>query len=39
MAFVVCNSRMSGVYKRRLIPVLQNGETVAVSTKEKADVC
>ena len=30
--------RMSEVYKRRLIPVLQKGETVAVSNKEKADM-
>jgi len=30
--------RMSGLYKKRLIPVLQKGEVVAVSNKEKADM-
>lgn len=31
--------RMSGVNKRRSIPVLQKGEVVAVSNKEKANMC
>ena len=30
--------KLSGVYKSRSIPVLQKGEIVAVSNKEKADM-